>query len=320
VGSFNAIATQIHVTNNSLANSYRIRIFFSDDERHLPVLVTVRLSAGEIHAELAGLEFVKPPVPAATPTASNVPVTSATQPPLVTPPQPAPETSDNELDNLPFKVGEQLNYQVFLGNIAQPAGTATFQVRGRSRYFERDGLQFVVRAQTTNVVQRLFFANDQITSFVDPKTLLPFRAEMNLIEGSRRLNQTLTINQDHGTATSDKGERIEIPVGTHDYISFFYLARTFNLTPPRRNAVSILVNNQTKTLFITSIKRENIQLGSQSIPAIQISLTTDDPQSDKFQLRAWVSDDKRRLPLRLTAITELGLVRADLAIIPLTSQ
>jgi hypothetical protein len=51
-----------------------------------------------------------------------------------------------------------------------------------------------------------------------------------------------------------------------------------------------------------------------------VSLTTDDPQPDKFQLRAWVSDDRRRLPLRLTAVTELGPVRADLAIIPLTSQ
>ncbi len=43
-------------------------------------------------------------------------------------------------------------------------------------------------------------------------------------------------------------------------------------------------------------------------------------QADKYQLRGWISDDKRRLPLRLTAMTELGLVRADLAIIPVTTQ
>jgi hypothetical protein len=63
-----------------------------------------------------------------------------------------------------------------------------------------------------------------------------------------------------------------------------------------------------------------VQIGSQIIPAIQISLTTDDPQGDKFQLRGWISDDRRRLPLRLTAVTELGAIRADLAIIPVTSQ
>lgn len=320
VGSFNAIAAQIHVTNNSRANGYRTRIFFSDDASHLPVLITARLTAGELRAELAGLEYVKPTA-TPSPNTTVVPPSTAPQPPPPAPPQPVSESSTGDLSNLPFKIGEQLNYQVFLGNITQPAGTATFQVRARSRYFERDGLLFVARAQTANAAQKLFIADDQIRSYVDPKTLLPFRTEMNLIEGTKRLNQILTINQDHGAATSDRGVRLEIPVGTHDYISFFYLARTFNLTPPpRRTAVSILVNNKTKTLFINSLKREAIQLGPQTIPAIQISLTTDDPQSDRFQLRAWVSDDNRRLPLRLTAMTELGPVRADLVIIPLTSQ
>ncbi|HEV7798869.1 MAG TPA: DUF3108 domain-containing protein, partial [Pyrinomonadaceae bacterium] len=154
----------------------------------------------------------------------------------------------------------------------------------------------------------------------DPKTLLPFHTELSFNEGRRRFTSKLTINQDYGTAITETGERIEIPVGTHDYLSFFYLLRTFNLNPPKRNAISILVNNRPKTLFITALKRENVQLGSQTIPAIQISLTTDDAQGDKYQLRGWISDDKRRLPLRLMAMTELGPVRADLAIIPVVSQ
>jgi hypothetical protein len=318
VGSFNTLVSQLRVTNNSRANNYRIRIFFSDDERHIPVLITARIAAGELRAELAGSEFVRPVAPVAVPTTPVRPPVAGPTP--VVPSQPPGESGNDNLDNLPFKVGEQLNYQIFLGDIRPPAGTATFQVRARARHFDRDALLFTLRAQTTNAAQRLFFANDQISSYVDPKTLLPFRSEMNLNEGGRRLNQTLTINQDYGTATSDKGERIEIPIGTHEYLSFFYLARTFDIRPPRRNAVSILVNNQPKTLFITSLKRETIQIGSQSIPAIQLSLTTDDPQPDKYLFRVWLSDDKRRLPLRLTASTQLGQVRADLAIIPLITQ
>ncbi|MDQ3668592.1 MAG: DUF3108 domain-containing protein [Acidobacteriota bacterium] len=315
VGSFNTLVSQVRVTNNSRANNYRIRIFFSDDERHVPVLITARIGAGEVRAELAGAEFVKP---VAVPTTRVTPPNAGPTPAV--PPQPPAESDHGNLENLPFKVGEQLNYQIFLGDITLPAGTAAFQVRARARHFDRDALLFTLRAQTTNAARRLFLANNQISSYVDPKTLLPFRSEMNLTEGARRLNQTLTINQDYGTATSDKGERIEIPVGTHEYLSFFYLARTFNITPPRRNAVSILVNNQPKTLFITSLKRETIQVGSESIPAIQLSLTTDDPQPDKYLFRVWISDDKRRLPVRLTASTQLGQVRADLAIIPLTAQ
>ena len=317
VGSFNTLVSQVRVTNNSKANGYRIRIFFSDDESHVPVLITARIGAGELRAELAGSEFLKPVAPVPVPTRPITPPIAGPTP--VVPPQPPADSGSNNLD-LPFKVGEQLNYQVFLGNITSPAGNATFHVRSRARQFDRDAFLFTLRAQTTNAAQRLFFANDQISSYVDPKALLPFRSEMNLAEGTRRLNQVLTINQDYGAATSEKGERIEIPIGTHDYLSFFYLARTFNITPPRRNAVSILVNNKPKTLYMTSLKRETIQIGSQSIPAIQFSLTTDDPQPDKYLFRVWISDDKRRLPLRLTASTEIGQVRADLAIIPLTAQ
>lgn len=314
VGSFDTISTQIRVKNDSRANGYRIRVYFSDDQRHVPILLTARHSIGEIRAELAGSEFVQTatPPPGATPT-----------PAPVNPAQPGPPVSpggDGALDGLPFRVGEQLNYQAFLPNIAQAAGLATFQVRGRSKYFDRDGLFLTLGAQTTNALQHLFFATDVINSYVDPKTLLPFQTELNLVEGRSRSNTKLKINQDYGTATTDTGARIEIPVGTHDYLSFFYALRTFNLAPGRRSAVSILVNNRPKTLFFEVLSREALQLGSQTIPAIKINLTTDDPQPDKYQLRIWISEDRRRLPLRITAVTKLGALRADLAIIPLINQ
>jgi hypothetical protein len=314
VGSFPSIATQVKVTGNSPFKS--ARVYFSDDERHVPVLITARISTGEMRIELAGSEFIKPaPVASASPTP---PVVVATPTPT---PKPNPSTVQpvGPID-WPFAIGEQLNYQVFLGNSNTPLGIATFQVKGHSRYFDRDGLYLTVTAHTTDAAARIFVANDTIESYVDPKSLLPYRTVMNLVEGRRRLNQTLTTNQDYGTVMTDKGQRIEIPIGTHDYVSLFYVARTFNLAPPKRNAISVLVENKTKTLFINSLRRETIELGQQKVPAIALSLTTDDPQPDKLQFRVWISNDRRRLPLRMTCQTELGPLRADLAIVPSTPQ
>jgi hypothetical protein len=317
VGSFTAIVSQVRVKSES-KGSYAMKAYFSDDQRHVPVLIISRISAGEIRAELAGSGFVATPPPPPVQNPTPLPTTPTTGTPLVVPGQPAAD--DSGLGDLPFKVGEQLNYQVFLPSIQQPVATATFHVRARSKYFDHDGLLFTVSANTTNALQKLFVASDTMTSYVDPKTLLPFHTEMTFNEGRRRFNSKLAINQDYGTATTEKGDQIDIPIGTHDYLSYFYVIRTFNLTPSKRSAVSILVNNKPKTLFLTAIKRENIQIGSQSIPAIMVSLTTDDAEPDKFQLRGWISDDRRRLPLRLTAVTELGAIRADLAIIPVTTQ
>ena len=308
VGSFPAIVTRIKVNNSSIRS---IRIYFSDDERRVPVLMRARLKSGELTAELAGTELVKPPAETATPTPPIV----AAPAPTPTPPAPPPLSA-----NFPFKLGEELNYQVFIGNSNTPLGSASFQVRGRQRYFERDGLFLSVTAQTTGAAARLFVARDQIDSYVDPKALLPYRTVMNLVEGQRRLNQTLNFNHETGVATSDKGARIEVPAGTHDYVSFFYVLRIINLAPNKKSAISMLVENKPKTMLIDSLPRETIDLGNRKVPAIPLKITTDDPQPDKFQLRMWISADNQRLPLRFTCTTRLGPLRADLAILPTTPQ
>jgi hypothetical protein len=335
VGSFEAIVTRVRFPKDSQANDYRIRIYFSDDERHVPVLVTAHHRAGEIRAELVSSTLPGGAQPSPTSPPTNITIAPATQPstnmtrapgspgsrPATNPPRSASTTAGAPFPSgLPFNAGEQLNFNVFIGNGPQAVGTASFQVRPRAQYFGRDGILLAAKGRTSNAAQNIYYADDQINTYVDPETLLPFRTEMLLREGTSRLNQTLTIDQDRGNASTDKGTRLEIPVGTHDIISVLYALRSFNLAPPKRNAVSLMVYNRPLTLFITSLRREMIELGGQKIPAIQLSLTTDDQESDRYALRLWVSEDRRRLPLRLTATTPFGPLRADLGIIPVTQQ
>jgi len=308
VGSFPAIATQIKVSSSLLRS---LKVYFSDDAGHVPVLISARISTGELRAELAGSELVKPPAETPSPT-----------PPIIAAPRPTP-TPTGPLplsSNLPFKLGEELNYQVFIGGSNTPLGLASFQVRGRSKFFEREGVFLTLTAQTTGAASRIFVAKDQIDSYVDPKSLLPYRTSMNLVEGQRRLSQILTMSQETGTVTSDKGAHIEVPVGTHDYVSFFYVLRTLGLVTGKRSAVSMLVEDKPKTIFVDALPRESIELGPRRVQAIPVRLTTDDPEPDKYQLRMWISDDRQRLPLRFTCITRLGPLRADLAILPTTPQ
>jgi hypothetical protein len=341
VGSFPSIVTRLRFPKDSEVNKYQLRIYFSDDERHVPVLVTAHHSAGEIRAELASSTLQGGPPPGngtqptniteipgtpqqpskVVPAAGGIPGIPSTTRPKTNPNGPGAASSPSAFPaGLPFNAGEQLNFNVFLGTNPQPLGTVSYQIRSRAQYFGHDGILFTVKARTTNAAQKIFYADDQINSYVDPQTLLPFRTELALREAARRLNQTLTFDQERGSTTTDKGTRIEIPVGTHDVLSVLYALRSFNLTPPKRNAVSLLIENRPRTLFITALQREVIQLGGQKINAVQLSLTTDDQQADKYALRLWVSEDRRRLPLRITATTPLGPLRADLAIIPVTQQ
>ena len=323
VGSFNTIVTRVNIKNNS--RDYNLRVYFSDDDRHVPVLITAKHSAGEIRAELAGSELTVPePGPATNNTQPirTVPQESqATVNPSV-PGNTQPPSSGNStappMANVPFKIGEQLSYQVYLGGTPEPVGRVTFALKARGRYFNHDGLLFSVTAQTTGPGSRAFPVNDQINSYVDPTTLLPFRTELNLTEGKYRFNRAYNLDQNRGAAVADGKERIEIPVGTHDLISAVYALRTFDLWPKKRNAISIMATTQPRTLFVESQRRETIELGNQKISAIMVTLTTDDPQGDRMQIRIWIGDDPRHLPLRITAVTPLGAVRADLVLAPVT--
>jgi hypothetical protein len=349
VGSSNAIATQVRVPGNRALNDYRVKIYFTDDELHIPVLVTARHRAGEIRAELAGVEIVMPAPPqtAAAVTAQPTPQRpgAQTRPPGgviplpsqtggavgVAPPtprstpaagagQPAAGVATDSGDGPPFKVGEQLNFNFYAGNSPQVIGTATFHVRGRSRYFNRDGFLLGFAAQTVGPGQTLFPVSDQINSYVDAVTLLPFRTELRLQEGRRRVNWVVSADQDRGNALFDDGTRVEIPAGTHDLLSVLYAMRSFDLTPGKQTLASLLVNKRPRRLSVTVTQQATIELGGQRIPAVELLLSTGEPQGDRFALRVWVSTDRRRLPLRLTAQTPLGPVRADLAIIPLSLQ
>jgi len=64
VGSFNTLVTKVRMSNSPI---YNIVVYLSDDEWHVPVLVTGRHDDGEIRAELAASELVAPAATTVTP-------------------------------------------------------------------------------------------------------------------------------------------------------------------------------------------------------------------------------------------------------------
>ncbi|MFN2576440.1 MAG: DUF3108 domain-containing protein [Pyrinomonadaceae bacterium] len=320
VGSFNAIATRVNIKKR---DDYNIRAYFSDDEWHVPVLLTARYNGSDIQVELAASEltapartsvtrgFIQPGNPSPTPT----PQPSRTGGPV----NPDNIQTSAAIFDLPFKIGEQLNYRVFIGAANVQVGTVGLEVKSRGRYFNRDGLVLSASAQTGGPAA--IAVKDQITSYVDPATLLPFRTELNFSEGKYRDVRTYNLDQDRGSATSEAPrERIEIPVGTHDLLSALYAIRTFDLTIQRQNSISIMAIHRPRALAVKALRREMLELNGQKISAIMLQLSTDDPQPDRLQVRVWVGDDARHLPLRITAVTDLGPLRADLVILPSSAR
>jgi hypothetical protein len=297
-GMFSSLIASVKVHNNKRANDLDLQVFLTDDDRHIPVAVTARPKAGDIRVELASLVL-----PKTTP-----------------PPAPEVETKPTASLSAPFKSGEQLNYHIFVGSPGKTVGRLLYHVRDSDQYFGQTGLLVTAKAETDSGGKQILDLNNHLNSYLNPLTLLPYRTEMQLHEGERRESLILNINHSNREAKTESGESIAILPGTHDPVSVLYWLRTTDIRSLNQKPVPVLLYSRPRTVFVTTTRSETIELGKQKIKAIQLSVTMPEPEGDRYNLRLWVGDDSRRLPLRLTAQTKYGPVRAELAIIPLANQ
>lgn len=314
LGAVNTLIVQVK-TKDDVFNRYHVKIYLSDDERKLPVLITAKLPQGLIRADLSSVQIVAPqPVPVVQPTP---PVTTPT--PIVRPtprpsPTPKPYVDNQPLDPaLPFALGEKLTFDVLRGE--QKVGTVTMAVKDRKQHFGRDS---VLLSITAGGGSSLFNPNDKIESYIDPNSIVPLRHEINLNGVLNGFNQLLEFDQQNGFATTGKAARVEIPVGTYDVLSFIYALRAFNYSFARKpqgdfqgTKASLFLGDAPQILTLTPV-RETIDFNNQKVKTIALTTQTGNPQIDSLGLKLWLSDDARRLPLKLTLNSPQGAIQAVL--------
>ena len=110
---------------------------------------------------------------------------------------------------------------------------------------------------------------------------------------------------------------IDIPIGTHNILSLAFAIRSFNLKPSlvaknpvNDTRVAVLIGANTSVFILRPSNAETLTLNGEKISVQAISITTGNPQVDALNLqpRIWLSNDERRLPIRLM----MGSYQADL--------
>lgn len=317
VGAFKAVVVEIR-TDDANFNRYKPQIYFSDDERHLPVVIRLKHPRGEIRAELASVQIIpaeqeqlQPETPV-QPTPQPAPMASPSSTPARVRPTPRPYVENQLLaEDLPFSLGEKLQYEVLIANLS--IGNVSLQVGERKQFFGRDSVMLSAVAQP-NSSQGILKPNDRIDSYINPDYLVPFRNEIKLGGNLAQYNQVLTFDQERGQAVSDKAVNTEMPVGTHDVLSFVYALRGFrfdNSKKPTDTRAAIFIGNKPVVITIKPV-RETIEIKGKRVAAIALTMLANDPQIDSLGLRLWLSDDLRHVPLRLTFNLQFGAVQANL--------
>jgi hypothetical protein len=178
-----------------------------------------------------------------------------------------------------------------------------------------DSLLLTATVTQTQPGQQILVLNNEIKAQVNPESLAPQRIEFKFTGLLSPYNISAQFNQKSGLITYNNATRVEVPVGTHSLLSLAYAIRSFNLKPSKDstnpvNDTRVAVFLDTKA-YVFTLRPSNaniINLQGEKVSAQLISISTGNPAIDVLNLRLWLSNDEKRVPLRLAA----GSYQADL--------
>ena len=289
-----------------------VRVNLSADENRVPVMIRFKTSRGEFRAAASSISIVEPEIEAQpTPTPVMVPRPNPTPRPQATP---TPYIDNEPLaPELAFDLGETLTYQISSG--MGPVASFQLQAKERRQVMGIDSLLLTATVTSVRPGVQVFSVNDQITAQVDPLTLAPQQIDIKFNGGLSSYNRTARFDQNGNAVTYNGTNRVDAPVGTQSILSLIYAVRSFNLKPSRNSAnpvndtrVAVFWDTQPYIFTLRPSPADLITQKGEAVSAQLITVSTGNPLLDSLQIKIWLSNDERRVPLRIST----GAYTADL--------
>ncbi len=216
----------------------------------------------------------------------------------------------------PFRAGERLTYDVRWSAMlaALTAGTVTLEVTEQRT---PDGLAFGVvgEARLSETLSRLYQLYYRADTLVDARTLLPLEGSIHSEEGRRQRTKVTRFDRaaqrahyEIRTATVVTRE-LAVPMGVQDALSALYVMRAMPWAPGEFR-IPVSDGGKLYTVVVTVGGREQIRtsLGTQMARQASIRVVEDGVGPVDRRLDLWVSDDTRRLPLKIEVDLPIGSV------------
>ena len=221
---------------------------------------------------------------------------------------------------VPFKVGETLTFDVSWTTFLS-AGTATMSVlERRPGAAGRNAYYLMAEGKPSAMLGKLYSLYYKAESMLDTRTLLPSLATIYSDEGGRKRYKTTKFNANGSvqyevktstTATST----ITAPKAAQDPLGAIYILRSLPLkagmkVPP----IPVIDSGKAYAMAVRVGGLESVKSGLGTMQALKLTMTMTDAtgkQEGGFSL--WLSDDARRLPLKISAGLAVGTVHLTLA-------
>jgi hypothetical protein len=206
--------------------------------------------------------------------------------------------------DVPFQVGEKLIYDVKIFGITVGQVTATVtekvQVNGRETY------HIVAVVRSTGAAARLYRLYDELHSYIDAETLELLKAERFLQEGRLRSYVAIDLNPETKSGTFYREttgkhtirNKFKILSPTLDAASVPYYVRGNHFDGAKTINLNVLYENQVKTVEAARLPDEVVDLRKVGRLKSQVF-----KQISGGDITLWISDDEKRLPVKIVALS-----------------
>lgn len=189
---------------------------------------------------------------------------------------------------------------------------------------EKDTIRIVSTARSADWISAFFPVEDQVISILtrppDGSLGLPLNFRMKISEGKTRRDREIIFDAGRGRARyvdHMKGEKLEleIPGRTYDTYSGFHYLRRLPLQPGKSVYVNILDNKKLWNVEVEVLKKEKISspvLGEVNTILIKPLMKSDGFFERKGEIYVWLTDDWRRVPVKMKTKVRIGSVTATL--------
>jgi hypothetical protein len=214
----------------------------------------------------------------------------------------------------PFIAGERLSYDVSWADFIV-AAELTIQTDDRRSFDGVNGYHVTAQARTVGLVSGLALkVNDVYDSFIDAGTLRPFRAEKHSRHGKKQTQSSATLDQEKRTAQIAGGRTLEIPEDTYDLAGLIFAIRGMDLTLGKVRTLTLLEDDKLYTIKVQPEAREKVTTRAGNYDTLKVATSmVKGRENDKlYNLRIYITNDARRLPVLITAEPSWGSVRVEL--------
>ena len=223
-------------------------------------------------------------------------------------PAPAPKKEMT----VPFKAGETLEYDIGWSSFVT-AGTATVSVKEKKPSYGSTAYYIVAEGRPTPLVSKLYTLYYKADTLIDVYSLLPQRGSLYSEEGKRRRMKTTTFDQSAKRANYQVETRtlvkkdLAIPGFTQDALSAIYVLRSIPFKAGEKFNMPVSDNGNIYRVQMQVGASEPVKTGLGTITGLRITPVITGPDKDSPRgLSLWISDDARRLPLKMEAQLLVG--------------